>query len=131
MRPFVDTNILVYPWSDDEKAGRAQDILDRPFLTGVQVLNEFVTVLRRKLRLEWHEVEGAVADIVEVAAALLPIDLDTHIHALRLAERYQLQFHDAIVVGTALKGGCDTLLSEDMHDGLLVEGRLTIRNPFA
>lgn len=30
-----------------------------------------------------------------------------------------------------LKSGCRTLHTEDMQDGLVVERRLTIRNPFA
>jgi predicted nucleic acid-binding protein len=29
-----------------------------------------------------------------------------------------------------LDSGCSVLLSEDMHHGLNVEGRLEIRNPF-
>ena len=127
---FLDTNVLIYAWSDEQKAVTAQNVLSQPFHTGVQVLNEFVTVLRRKLEFDWPSVEQAVADIVEVAQTLLPTELDTHIHALRLAERYQLQFYDAVVVATAIKARCDTLLSEDMHDGLVIEDRLTIRNPF-
>jgi predicted nucleic acid-binding protein len=31
----------------------------------------------------------------------------------------------------ALHAGCDTLYSEDMHHGLLLEGRLRVVNPFA
>jgi predicted nucleic acid-binding protein len=35
-----------------------------------------------------------------------------------------------MIVASALLADADTLYSEDMHDGLLVEGRLRIRNPF-
>ena len=34
------------------------------------------------------------------------------------------------LMAAALLADVDTLYSEDMHDGLLVEGRLRIRNPF-
>jgi predicted nucleic acid-binding protein len=34
------------------------------------------------------------------------------------------------VVAAALEAGCLELLSEDLHDGLLVDGTLRIRNPF-
>lgn len=37
----------------------------------------------------------------------------------------------AMIVASALIAGCTTLWSEDMHDGLLVEGQLRIVNPFA
>ena len=35
-----------------------------------------------------------------------------------------------MIVAAALLAGADILYSEDMHDGLLVEDRLRIRNPF-
>ena len=48
-----------------------------------------------------------------------------------LAERYGLSVYDAMIVATALIAGCTTLWSEDMQNGLLVEGQLRIMNPFA
>jgi len=35
-----------------------------------------------------------------------------------------------MIVAAALETSCNTLWSEDMQDGLLVEGRLRIVNPF-
>lgn len=35
-----------------------------------------------------------------------------------------------MIVAAALEAGCPTLWSEDMQDGLQVDGRLRIRNPF-
>ena len=35
-----------------------------------------------------------------------------------------------MIVASALVAGCATLWSEDMQDGLLVEGQLRIVNPF-
>lgn len=130
MPPFLDTNILIYARSNEDKAPVAKGVLARPFHISVQVLNEFVVVLRRKLMFEWEQVETAVGDIVEVAGSIVPVSLDGHIHALRLAERYRLQFYDATIVAAALRTGCDVLMSEDMHNGLVIEDRLTIRNPF-
>lgn len=47
-----------------------------------------------------------------------------------LAARYGFAFYDAVIVASALEAGCTTLMSEDMQDGLVVEARLTVRNPF-
>ncbi len=47
-----------------------------------------------------------------------------------MAARHGFSFYDALIVASALEAGCTTLLSEDMQDGLVVEGRLTLRNPF-
>ncbi len=56
--------------------------------------------------------------------------LETHTDALRLAQRYGFSLYDALIVAAALRADCDTIYSEDMQDGLAVDGRLTIRNPF-
>ena len=46
-----------------------------------------------------------------------------------MAARYQLQFFDAVIIAVARRAGATMLLSEDMHDGLTIDG-LTILNPF-
>lgn len=46
---------------------------------------------------------------------------------------YQIEgffVYDAMIIAAALVNGCDRLLSEDMQDGMLVEGRLRIIDPF-
>ena len=49
---------------------------------------------------------------------------------LVLAERYGLSIYDAMIAASALDAECDTLWSEDMHDGIVIQGRLRIANPF-
>ena len=49
---------------------------------------------------------------------------------LALAERYGLSVYDAMIAASALHAECDTLWSEDMHDGLVIEDQLRIVNPF-
>jgi predicted nucleic acid-binding protein len=48
-----------------------------------------------------------------------------------VAQRYGLSVYDAMIVAAALESGCETLFSEDMQNGLLVDQQLRIRNPFA
>jgi predicted nucleic acid-binding protein len=57
--------------------------------------------------------------------------VQTHDVGRALAERYGLSIYDAMIVASALVAGCTTLWSEDMQDGLVVEGQLRIVNPFA
>lgn len=127
---FVDTNVLVYAFADDPRAATAEAILSRRCDTSVQALNEFANVARRKLLMDWREIEQAIAAISVLCATIHPLDLDTHRQALSLAERYRFSIFDALIVATALKAGCTCLYSEDMHDGLEVEGRMKIANPF-
>ena len=90
-----------------------------------------MAVARRKLRRPWPEIHQALAAIRACCPPPRPLTLATHEAALGLAERYGFQVYDALIVAAALEAGCGTLFSEDMQDGQLIEGRLTIRNPFA
>lgn len=128
---FIDTNILVYAAEPgDWNRSIAAQVIDAGGIVSVQVLNELANVLRSKKRLDWNEVVEAldlVIDLLDVA----PVALDTHKLAIDLALRYGIHIYDANILAAALLAGCDTLYSEDMQNGLLVEGRLRVVNPFA
>ena len=47
-----------------------------------------------------------------------------------LRTQYHVSFWDGLIVSSALYAGATRLYSEDMQDGLVVNGQLTIRNPF-
>lgn len=127
---FLDTNILVYAFSQSPHSEAARELLRDADKTGVQNLNEFANVARNKLRMSWAEVRDSLDQIRSLCEIVAPIDLVLHQRGVALAERHGFAFFDALVVAAALTSGCDILLSEDMHDGLVVEDRLTIRNPF-
>ena len=59
-----------------------------------------------------------------------PVSVETHQTGLALAERYQLSIYDSMIAASALQSGCDTLWSEDMQHGMVIDGRLRIVNPF-
>jgi len=40
------------------------------------------------------------------------------------------EYYDSLIVATALENECNILHSEDIQDGLVVEQRLAIINPF-
>jgi predicted nucleic acid-binding protein len=55
----------------------------------------------------------------------------SHVCALDVHERYGYAYYDSLIIASALEGNCRYLLSEDMADGQVIEGRLTIKNIFA
>jgi predicted nucleic acid-binding protein len=127
---FLDTNVLVYLVSEDlEKARRVEALLENGCAISVQVLNEMANVARRKMKLNWRETLDLLG-LVRGLTAIEPVSLDRHDAGLRIAARYKLSVYDALIVGAALLADCKTLWSEDMQDGLQIDGRLTIRNPF-
>lgn len=128
---FFDTNVVLYLLSaDTAKADRAEELLAVGGTISVQVLNEFVAVASRKLRMSWLEIREVLAQIRAVCA-VEEVTIETHEGALRIAERYGLSVYDALVVSAALLADCKTIHSEDMQDGQVIERQLTIRNPFA
>ena len=130
MTGFLDTNVLVYAFSLDPRSDVALALLVRSNRIGVQSLNEFALAARRRLNFNWDAVQAAIDRLLWLFPAPQPLTLAVHDVGLRLAERYQLRIYDAMIVAAALACDCDTLWSEDMHDGLIVDERLTIRNPF-
>jgi predicted nucleic acid-binding protein len=133
---FVDTNILLYAYdaAAGEKHQAASALVDRLWrerrgAISVQVLQEFYVNVTRKVA---KTIDPAVA--VERLKSLsrwrvhspLPDDV---IAAATLSSRHQLSFWDAMVVRSAAELRCDTLWTEDLNDGQVVEG-VQLRNPF-
>ncbi|HEY2621550.1 MAG TPA: PIN domain-containing protein [Acetobacteraceae bacterium] len=129
---FFDTNVLVYAaLQPDARSEAARGLLARRGVTSVQVLNEFASVAHRKLRRPWPEITRALAAIRVFCATPRPITVAIHEAALAIAERSGYRIYDALIIAAALEAGCVTLFSEHLQDGQVIEGRLTIRNPFS
>ena len=134
MRPFVDTNVVVYALSgqDSAKQAVAQRLLAergaaRPSLS-TQVLAETYSVLTRKLR--WAPDDALAAVTLRKQLRVVALTPETQLDALRLAVEHRLSGWDAMVVQAALQAGCDTLFSEDLQPGRRF-GSLEVVNPFA
>ena len=127
---FLDSNVLLYLVSgEDNRIDRVRRLLDSSGTVSVQVLNEMVSVCRRKFRMSWRDTSTFLTETKSLLT-IIPLTVNTHQTGLRLAERYGFSIYDSFIVAAALDAGCDTLWSEDMQDGLLVDGRLRIDNPF-
>jgi predicted nucleic acid-binding protein len=129
-RAFIDSNVLVYAFTTDRRAARARQLLQEQPTISVQSLNEFSNVTRRKFGKDWKWLAEALAAIRVFCPSILPITLQTHDAALRVAERHNYAIFDALIVASALEAGSDTLWSEDMQHGMKIDGRLRIANPF-
>lgn len=94
------------------------------------MLIEFANVYSRKLKVAWPTVETALHELGRNFAVYQTTPA-TVAHATRLAGRYSLSWFDALIAAAALECGCDTLHSEDLQTGLVLENTLTVVNPFA
>ena len=127
---FFDTNVVLYLFSADAaKADRAEELIAPGGQISVQVLNELAAVARRKLEMSWREVQDVLTQ-VRAIFRVAPLTVETHERGLKVAQRFGFSVYDGMIVASALISGCAILYSEDMQDNQVIDGQLTIRNPF-
>jgi predicted nucleic acid-binding protein len=95
----------------------------------VEALNEVTNVARRKMGMSWTETRAFLSTIRGLLS-VQPLTIDIHETGLALAERYRLSIYDAMIAASALHAAGDTVWFEDMQDGLMLEDRFRILNPF-
>jgi predicted nucleic acid-binding protein len=108
----------------------AEALLAKGGVIGVQGLNEFASVARRKMRMSWKEVTSALEAILTLCPSPIPVTLATHETGRKIAEDFGYGIYGALVAAAAFEARCSILLSEDFQDGQVLYGKLTIRNPF-
>ncbi|MGB5101715.1 MAG: PIN domain-containing protein [Steroidobacteraceae bacterium] len=129
-RRFLDTNVLVYAFAaGDRRSARAEALLAEGGIIGVQVLNEFTNVARRKLDWSWEQVEAALGVIDELVGPPRPLTAAIHAQAVEIARDHGLSFYDALIVAAAREADCQVLCSEDLQHGQRF-GSLVVSNPF-
>jgi predicted nucleic acid-binding protein len=129
-KAFFDSNICLYEFSEDAaKASVSEAVMCGGGVISVQVLDEFANAGRRELGMSWTVIREILGEY-RANLTVVDVTLATHERGLALAERYQLSVYDGMIVAAAQLAGCTVLYSEDIHEGLVVEG-LTIRNPYA
>ena len=131
---FLDTNIIIYAYSDDEpeKQERANNILEEyesQITISTQVINELSNNLFRKFKLNAEAVEAVVLEL-DNNFPIVDFNLQTQLKAIKIKERYKLQFYDSMILASALENECNIIYSEDMQNGQIIENQLTIINPF-
>ena len=127
---FIDTNVILYLLSTDAvKADRAEGVVAAGGCVSVQVLNEVASVARRRLSMSWAEI-AELLTLIRSLCRILPLTLETHDRGLQVARQHGLNIYDAMIVAAALLVECEILYSEDMQNGLVIEDRLRISNPF-
>ena len=127
---FFDTNVLIYAFAaDDPRSARAEELLSEGGVIGVQVLNEFTNVARRKLSWNWDEIKAALSVIAQLLDGPRSLTGAIHASAVALARDHELSFYDALIVAAAADAGCRVLCTEDLQHGRKF-GAVTIENPF-
>ncbi|MBN1865236.1 MAG: PIN domain-containing protein [Victivallales bacterium] len=128
---FLDSNILVYVYSEDEPVKRdiARSLCRDGTIVSLQVLNEMANVLTRKFKLSPHEVLQKIEEISSYAD-VKGSDIACVRKALQIMGRFQYSYFDCLILATAIENNCPILYSEDLQHGQVIDGMLQIVNPF-
>lgn len=133
MKFFFDTNILCYAIDErkPDKQATAENILHSHFPTEIfistQVLQELFNVATTKL----HRSKADAKNIVNAVANynVVQVTVNTIFSAIDICTRYQFSIWDSLILASAIETGCNTLYTEDLNNGQVVEG-VKIVNPF-
>lgn len=132
-RCFIDTNIWLYAFiegEDAEKTRKAKQVIAAHEVTlGTQVINEVCVNLLRDADFTEERLRELIADMYNTYH-VVELNRPAQVKASELRERYHLSFWDSTIVANALLSDVPLLYSEDMHNGLVIEDKMTIYNPF-
>lgn len=128
---FVDSNILIYAVSNElPKAEMTRQVLsNNKIIISTQTLNEFCNVVLRKNILTIEQTSFAVSVFLN-DFEIMDTTSDLVINALNIKAKYRYSYWDSVMIACALKSGANTLYSEDMAHGQIIDSQLTIINPF-
>ena len=136
---FIDSNAWLYSLMTDPKVAELEDVRKYSLATqliasvdlivSTQVINEVCSVLVRKAAFTEIQTKQIVQEFYE-SCSVIELNAAILLNASDLRLRYRFSFWDGLIVASALAANADILYSEDMQDGLVVEQRLTIVNPF-
>lgn len=132
-RVFLDSNVLIYLYSEDEpeKAALAlQSAQASDAWISTQVLNEVSNVLCRKQQQAYLDILNVIHEL-QRNFQITTVTSQTIEQALVLGEHYGYSYFDSLMLASALEQGCSILYSEDMQHGQILEGGLRIIDPFA
>jgi predicted nucleic acid-binding protein len=126
---FLDTNLVVYAMTEQSgKADIANQLLRKSATLSAQVVNEASNVLSVKYKFSFSDVSTIALDLLELCD-VVPVSDKTIRKAIDLRQRFSLSHWDSLIVAAACLAGCEILYSEDLQDGLSVDGTI-IKNPF-
>jgi len=126
---FLDTNILIYLFSNDIlKKEISKELLRKKPNISIQVCNEVSNILMKKYKFSPQEVKNILKEILK-NTTLNQIDNNTIFDALDIKDRYNFSYYDSLILSSAKNLDCNILYSEDMQNNQQIDN-LTIINPF-
>jgi predicted nucleic acid-binding protein len=132
-RVFIDSNIVIYAYSDTEKRKQQisrQLIKENDTVISTQVLQEIANTLARKFGIDYRSIEQTLQECILDNDVVYINRQDTIFKACQMAHLYRFSFYDSLIIAAALECKCRYLYSEDLQHKQIIENTLTIINPY-
>jgi predicted nucleic acid-binding protein len=138
---FIDTNIWLYGLTSPEdgaggdKRQKTLDLLshltkESVIIVSAQVINEFHWNMTKKFGQQDKAALELVTANIEPITIITDLGYTIYRSAFDLRSKYSLSFWDSLIAASALDASCETLYTEDMQHGLVINNKLSITNPF-
>jgi len=131
---FIDSNIWLYSFliQDEEKRKAAKKLIKsykrKSTFVSTQIINEVCFNLKKN-NVPESEIKEMLTSFYSDYKVIYFSEAIMY-NASELREKCSISFWDSLVIAAALSRDCKILYSEDMRDGQVFEGKLTIKNPF-
>ena len=106
-----------------------QLIKEKSIIISTQRINEVSCNLLKKHKLDEKQLFKLIVSFYR-KYQVISFNLDIFESASNLIIQYHLSFWDSLVIACALFYDANILYSEDMQDGLIINKKFTIINPF-
>ncbi len=136
---FIDTNVWLYRLFDDKKIEVSERERKRKIasciteregiIISTQVVNEVSNNLIKKAGFNEEQIKIVIQSLY-TRCTVIEFNLTIFESASHLRSRYNFSFWDSLIVACALAAGANIVYSEDMQDGLVVDNKLQVINPF-
>ncbi|MBI1767987.1 MAG: PIN domain-containing protein [Bacteroidetes bacterium] len=127
---FLDSNVCLYILDKhSSKFLAAKTLLENRPTISTQVILENINVCIKKFKRS-KSFALSHARSLQLTCEVSAVTNQTITKAYFIFERYGYSIFDSLILATALQASCETLYSEDMQHGQIVENKITIINPF-
>jgi len=133
-RIFVDSNIWIYAFSEDEdmRGAAARSFIagapnENTLVTSYQVVNEVTRILKKQGYSE-PDIRRTIAGMFDICE-FCNFSQSGAMLASELRETLSVSYWDSHIAASAILADCDVLASEDFQDGSLLRG-VRVKNIF-
>ena len=124
---------MIYAYSGTEKNKQqiSRELIQENYtVISTQVLQEIANTLSRKFKIDYSSIEQILYECILDNDILHLNRHDTIFKACNIARQYQFSFYDSLIIAAALETNCRYLYSEDLQHKQVIDGSLTIINPY-